>query len=312
MKNTRKGFLIPLIILIIAVIILGAIYAVSVGKKNSWKTYTDSMFKVELMMPESWTSISGRNDVGTVFFQLNDPSKKNNITFAFKGEARCIPTTEVTISGEKAYDVGWRTDPKSGQVRIICLANRPYSIRLVAIDEQTKMLEDKIIDSIKFASSTDQSTQNLTKTYVEQTFGFSFSYPDSSVITTDKDGNINITSSTSPFIIKKTTDTGRDSNGKFGEVKIAFTNNQWTIQLSNQNSGGLSSPIPVSADSMTDSGLPVFSGATRGHGWGRYSYIIALSHTKFLTIEGPDNTTDGQYSEATDPTLKIVKTIRAF
>lgn len=152
------------------------------------------------------------------------------------------------------------------------------------------------------------------KTYSDTIFGFSFSYPQSWNVSTDANGTLSVglpNSNVAPITVKKTSGTGTDSNGKFGSVIVSFNGSQWVRQQSNERDGGLTSPTPTNPVLYTASGLPIFSGAILTHGWGIYSYIVALSHTKFLTIEGSDNSVDGPYNQDNDPTLSFVKTVKA-
>ena len=89
--------------------------------------------------------------------------------------------------------------------------------------------------------------------------------------------------------LKKSSEQGADSNGKFGSVVVFYDNNRWMTQKTNQKTGGLGNAVPATILTNTSFGLLVFQGSIPDHGWGTYSYIIALSHTKFLIVQGTDN-----------------------
>ncbi|MSU55991.1 MAG: hypothetical protein EXS51_01640 [Candidatus Taylorbacteria bacterium] len=187
--------------------------------------------------------------------------------------------------------------------------------RLVFTDKNTGKV---VANSPAFLISKEQRATcatTQTKTYSDTIFGFSFSYPKTWTISTDSTGTLSVGlqgSNVALTTIKKTSGTGTDSNGKFGSVVVSFNGSQWVRQQSNERDGGLTSPTPTTPVLYTASGLPIFSGAILTHGWGRYSYIVALSHTKFLTIEGSDNSVDGPYNPDNDPTLSLIKTVSSI
>ena len=58
---------------------------------------------------------------------------------------------------------------------------------------------------------------------------------------------------------------------------------------------------------MTLSGLPIFDGGIRNHGFGQYDYIVPLAQEKFLIIRGGE---PGDYSLVNNSLLiNLVRTI---
>lgn len=155
---------------------------------------------------------------------------------------------------------------------------------------------------------------STTKTYSDDIFGFSVTYPQSYLVSTDDVGKVNIKISgtnQNPITIKKANNYADDSNGKFGKFILSYGDSGWIVQRDDVRDGSLYTQS-ITPFTYTNSGLPVFSGGIRSHGWGTFDYIIALSKTKFLIISGPENLGEGVYNVDSDPTLPIVKSITAI
>ncbi len=168
--------------------------------------------------------------------------------------------------------------------------------------------------------STTSTPQNPTipagmHQYADSAFGFSVTYPQSLNISTDSAGKITLSvpgATTNPTTITKVTGPASNGSGKFGSYTISYANNGWVVEQQNERDGGVYSS-PINPIGYTTSGLPIF-GSNMSHGFGMYSYIVALSHTKFLRIYGieSDYIPNGQYNLNTDPTFLIAKSVIAI
>jgi hypothetical protein len=151
-----------------------------------------------------------------------------------------------------------------------------------------------------------------TKEYRDTAFGFVVKYSDTYSVSVNGAGAIVLTApqSTNPITLIKTTNTAPDANGKWGPYTISYGNTGFMVQQQNEQDGTTISK-PITPIAYTTSELPIFNGGTPSHGWGTYSYIVALSHTKFVKVSGPDMIGDGSgsYASETDPTFAVAKAI---
>ena len=157
---------------------------------------------------------------------------------------------------------------------------------------------------------TQISTASDTKLYADASFGFNLNYPNTYNVTSDAAGDLvlSVPGSAVPITIAKSTNSVTDSNGKWGPYTISYTNGNYVVQQVDEQTGKMTSVVAVPVAS-TASGLPVFKGGIPDHGFGTYDYIVALSHTKFLKISGPDTLVGSSYDGTKDPTFAVVKTI---
>ena len=147
------------------------------------------------------------------------------------------------------------------------------------------------------------------KQYSDSSFGFSFMYPQALAVSTDASGNVTLTGTAGTTTVVKTTNTAPDSTGKWGPYTISYSGTGFVAQQQSDEDGSMHS-VSVTPIATTASGLPIFNGGIPEHGFGKYDYIVALSHTKFLTISGPDMTGSAAgYSAATDPTLAVAMSV---
>jgi hypothetical protein len=128
--------------------------------------------------------------------------------------------------------------------------------------------------------------------YKDADFGFAIDYLNR--VTISKAGNIVTLSDGDPssgnsVTIKEVTGTSvTDSSGKFGNVTYSSANGQWLVSRSNED-GTMSAPVAATPTAGTKSDNPIFTGVIPVWGWGRFDYIVPISPTKFLVIDGPDN-----------------------
>lgn len=152
------------------------------------------------------------------------------------------------------------------------------------------------------------------KQYSDGVFGYSFIYPQTSVLTTDTAGKITLAvpgATTNPTVIEKSIDKVDAGSGKFGPFVISYGATGWIAKGVNEIDGS-ETVTSVTPTAYTNSGLPIFTHGN--HGFGMYAYIVALSHTKFLWIYGSEDGvfTNGQYDDTTDSTFKLAKTVKAI
>lgn len=169
------------------------------------------------------------------------------------------------------------------------------------IDRSTEPAMDEIA-SEKPAPTQSNATLASYKTYSDSEWDFDFTYPSAYALSLKYFGNgsiDNVILGSNDVIIRRTMSEGIDSNGKFGTVKILWNGVDWIRKESGEKDGAPVTSFAV-PEFNTDSGLPVFAGATKGHEWGRYAYIVALSRIRFLIIEGIDG----------EPLIKLVKSIQ--
>jgi len=94
------------------------------------------------------------------------------------------------------------------------------------------------------------------------------------------------------LVVRESSPYGKSGNGHFGEIVYTYENGQYMVSMSNEREGGLTTPTPAKPMFKTASGLPVFIGSVRSHGFGKFEYIVALSSTKFLVIYGSEEGID--------------------
>ena len=115
-----------------------------------------------------------------------------------------------------------------------------------------------------------------------------------------------------PTTIAKATGSADDSTGKWGTYIVSYGDSGWVVEQQNDQDGSLHSD-PITPMGYTTSGLPIFGGGIESHGFGMYDYIVALSHTKFLIISGPESSDDSaMYNVTNDPTLLIAQSVAAL
>ena len=150
------------------------------------------------------------------------------------------------------------------------------------------------------------------KPYTDASFGFALAYPQADTATATSTGtSIAIPGSEEAITVVKTTNTAPDPSGKWGPYTISYSGTGYVVQEESEETGSMTS-TPISPIAYTASGLPIFNGTIPSHGYGKYDYIVALSHTKFLTISGPDTMgTSSTYNAATDPTLAVAESVTA-
>lgn len=148
-----------------------------------------------------------------------------------------------------------------------------------------------------------------TKQYSDA-FGFTVTYPESYVVSTDGTGIVtfNVSGPVAPITIVKTNNSAPDPSGKWGPYTISYANNGYVVTQQNEQDGSMASKS-ITPIAYTTSGLPIFNGGIPSHGFGKYDYVVALSHTKFLTVSGPDTVGSAAYSASADPTFAIAKSV---
>lgn len=146
------------------------------------------------------------------------------------------------------------------------------------------------------------------KTYTNTNFGFSLNHPQSFVVSTDNTGKVSLNmpgATTNPTTVTTFTGSAPNGSGKFGSYTISYANNGWVVEQQNEQSGALYTAA-INPIGYTTSGLPIF-GSNMTHGFGMYSYVVALSHTTFVKITGDE----GPYPHnlSTDPTFIITQSV---
>lgn len=148
--------------------------------------------------------------------------------------------------------------------------------------------------------------------YTENSFGFVFAYPKD--LTVSKKENV-LTIGTgkeagyAPFDIVEISDSKVDDpTGKWGTYSIRFdaASNAWIVTRASERDGS-SYDTKTEPLMTTYGGYPVFEGGIRSHGFGRYTYIVALSHEKFLLVSGQE-TFEPSMPEK-EPLYTLVKSI---
>jgi hypothetical protein len=139
------------------------------------------------------------------------------------------------------------------------------------------------------------------KKYSDPPTGFSFTYPATWGLATST-GDIKLTNlgpDGSDFITIKRAmgDSVTDTDSKFGDTMLRFdaTTSQWMITQPDQNENEVERV--ATPDLMTDTGLPAFRSTGR---WA--TYIVALSHTKFLIV----NISGDGWTGGLDPFVKTI------
>lgn len=172
---------------------------------------------------------------------------------------------------------------------------------------QVVCLSTENCDQESKTTSTQTATISSWQKFVDQSFGFSLLYPPYLSLSAGlSKGVIRLEYIQNPGEVFTITEQSgpqvTDSNGHFGTVLYYYNGDQWIKGGSmNERDGSSIPPSPIDPLGYTSGGLPIFNGAVTSHGWGVFSYIVALSTTKFLIVEGQDT--------ATSPLLQIVQSI---
>jgi hypothetical protein len=149
----------------------------------------------------------------------------------------------------------------------------------------------------------------VAKVYTDKAFGFTITYPKTQTTSVDKNGTVTfytLGSGLPPVTAAKATNSADTSTGKWGKNVLSYSNSGWVTQMQNEQDGSLYTAATVPF-AFTAAGLPIFNGGTH-HGFGSFTYVVALSHTKFVIVTGPEGvTTPTGYDYTTDPTLLIAK-----
>ena len=151
MKNTQKGFIIPIAIAVIVLLIAGGTYLavkrdeesirkVEQSRTSDWKTYTNPGYGFSLQYPSDWIVETGDRIIARVH-----PS--NQVI---------IPDTDVVIDQvyiiqePKCTMMDWNVGFGDANYKKVCEADLNLSVGLVAKSKDTKLLEDKILSTFKF------------------------------------------------------------------------------------------------------------------------------------------------------------------
>jgi hypothetical protein len=189
MKNLQKGFVVPLIIAIVAVLTIGGgIYysqkksevpSNTISGSNStassknvsdemsgWKTYRNDQLGFEFKYPSDWQyRILNEKDIDDIV-QLFSPESyaeaqkgdkdgaTNFMDFrSWKTDAyiKGLQGNSVTIAGKSAIDTGWTLSAMGGLPvkQIRFFVEPPVTIEMNALSE-TKAIEEKILSTLKF------------------------------------------------------------------------------------------------------------------------------------------------------------------
>src|SRR5581483_4124057 len=151
-------------------------------------------------------------------------------------------------------------------------------------------------------------------TYTNTQLGFSLMYPADLVQSSEGDlvhfstpGQQGYSTVTLSTYAGTTVD---DSTGKWGTYKLRYDapTHTWIATNANERDG---SPYDTEAKPImqTASGLQVFSGGIRTHGFGLYDYIVALSPNKFILISGREPEDYSITGTSQDPVIQMIQTI---
>ncbi len=204
MKN-QKGFVIPIIIAIVAVIATGgaffviqkkevkvpvidhsyksstysqeeqtqarerALRTIVIDETKDWKTYTNNKYGVEFQYPVGWKiNILMEEGVGDVI-QLLNPESTSSVPFAVrvvsnKDYKSNLDGKNIILSGKKAVDSGWKNSSVGDYpLRLIKVFSEPLiNIEMGIFSFTTKKIEEKILSTFKFISTTTPSCESKT------------------------------------------------------------------------------------------------------------------------------------------------------
>lgn len=332
MKNKQSGFILPLLIAIITVLLIGGgtyLYtknssnvSLPEGSTNGTTTSTHllnftSKYGFSLQYPSDWKIIDSATGIvinGPVRYDV----KESSAAGSYFSQSVGVSNGNISADLSGAFFVQIHKGNFAGEDNI----DRPNDQSIQNMPEY--QTAQKIIQSIKFLNPTISTTSSssaiavvgMTK-YTDATYGFSLYYPsawkitpknqnggynDIGVINFDnigpnKDDSIDITVQEGNQVT--TTDS------KFGTIHYSYDSKigGWTMMGSADigvgGPGSLSETIPQPAKILynTPSNLPVFAGTTR---W--KTNIVALSTTKFLVI----HITGSGWSTVVDPLTKTV------
>lgn len=154
MKTIQKGFVTPLLLAIIGILLIGGGAYVYMQQKSAnqpevanqtadWKTYTNTKDGYQLKYPADWQT----EEKPSVSIRIFNPSVQGKPDTDQPSDV-FILTFEQTQC--KASD--WQVGFGFADYKTACVGNNPdIKIIMSALSEQSKNIEDQILSSLKFA-----------------------------------------------------------------------------------------------------------------------------------------------------------------
>ncbi|NQV88197.1 MAG: hypothetical protein HQ402_01390 [Parcubacteria group bacterium] len=192
MKKLNKGFVIPLVISIIVLVMVGGgIYYTktkqsdlsikinsTIDQNVGWKTYTDSSYDIQFKYPDSWQIVDEKSDVLIVkiadSMALPKPDSDTPSNFFF---VRTIGDADIRDleNGSLGTDGGWNVGFAGIFWRYVYNQDKNINIVMSALDSHAQKVEEQILSSFIYTDSKDISTTiNNTKSVISSilpTFG---------------------------------------------------------------------------------------------------------------------------------------------
>lgn len=294
---------------------------VNLPLEERWSSHIYANY--EFLYPSIWKSMTSEKGAaftmnGANVATLQCPMREIGYeAWDIQSQKREIKTPSGTYQVE-LWDLKDKNRNAANDFSLILISRNNFSqsceVSISAGEEYDQRIAERIYSSVSIRVPEPQSDfsgpkeSTEAKKYMDVPFGFSFFYSPNLIVSSDSEGLITLRDNASnnpvPLIsIRKFSGTRAiDSNAKFGSAAIYYENGSWMRSITNERDGGLGSAVTVTSPRRTIGGLPYFDGNVHGHGWGRYSYVVALSPERFLIIEGQDDG-DG------NPTLSLAQSV---
>ncbi len=116
---------------------------------TSLKSYSDNELRLTLSYPSDWEL--NKSDAGPNygFFLAHKVLANEASIFRIGKTDGCRLDTEITVSGMKAYDSGWRS--VAHPTRTVCIVDKKYLITFTAQDEGARLAENAMLASLVVA-----------------------------------------------------------------------------------------------------------------------------------------------------------------
>ncbi|GEM_PF-5675366 len=336
MKNSQKGFVVPLLIAIIAVLVIGGgVYVYENNKTKapvvdtatqqqdqsqqqinsqsptpatqsnqafSWKTYSNPEHQFSIQYPSNWVVDTGVGGTLVRFRPANQVQKPDTDT----------PIDQVFVRQEQGCSsADWNIGFADANYKHVCMISLNLGIDAVALSSNSKSIEESILKSFSGMPipSNQGSVPEVSKKYTDNDFGFTFTYPTAWQLATKVIGSYgNTLVLTQPngdsISVAKVSDVQvLNQDAKFGNVLYYFNvaNNTWMTIGDSERGDDATYAVPATPSFYTNSGSPVFGGRGR---W--KTDIIALSYNNFLVV----NVTGSGDSSTLDPFVKTIVSTR--